>query len=240
TAGGASTTLLQFELLTLRQCTFHPLAHLPHAGAQFAGGALLAHLRLAEFVGHVQAGHDEPALHAHAAGALAGLLQPLLEQGGGAHQVVALVGRAGDQVFLVEDADADGFGRRAAHMPFSSMRRREIMASTPARACSFFCSRAARSLARCSWRWRRARFSSVSCCTSESSSLMRTSRRCRSASMAAWPCSWLICAQYCLQHRSPGKSSRAGDGARGIIGSTWPHPPKPSTTCSARWCRPAR
>ena len=79
----------------------------------------------------------------------------------GIEQVGALLGRAGDLVFLVEDPHADSRDAIVAHALCSIAFRRPIIASTRARTCSFFCSRVARSAMSVSWRWRRARFSSL-------------------------------------------------------------------------------
>src|SRR5690606_32168371 len=79
--------------------------------------------------------------------------------GGRADQAVALLGFAADQVIPIEDL----YGHRFTHVWFcSSDFSRLIIASTRVRACSLRAIKPARSLASCSWLWRRLRFSSLS------------------------------------------------------------------------------
>ena len=138
---------------------------------------------------------------------------------GGVEQVGALLGRAGDLVFPVEQADADSRDAIVAHAPCSIALRRPIIASTRARTCSFFCSRLARSEIRLSWRWRRARFSSFS---------------------------WLHGGDELVQSRARGGAARHRPGilrrCRSYVqGTIGPHPAgKQLTHCAAGIARPRR
>src|SRR5690606_30366571 len=132
-----------------------------------------------QFMGDVESGHhgdpfraDDLAAHLH-------FLHLLVEEGNGSVQLFTFFRAALDEVFLVEDADRDRphFG---AHVRVSIARRREIMDSMRARACSVFSMSAARSLMRLSCCARSAVFSSLSCSSVRISSSTRASSAARS------------------------------------------------------------
>src|ERR1700744_1712188 len=107
-----------------------------------------------QLVGKVQCGHDGYPIQADHLAGVTDFAHARIEVFGGIQQRRALLVRAGDEVFLLENPDADARRFVRGQAPCSMVLRRPIMASTRPRTCSFLFSSEARSVASVSWRCR--------------------------------------------------------------------------------------
>lgn len=120
----------------IRQGAVDAIEQFAHALAGRAAFLVQALLAVQQVVGDVEGGHHGNPVGADDFAAGADLAHLAVQVTGGAFQVGALVVRAIDAVFLVENLHGEGI--RLAHVSCSKAFRRKIIASTLCLAISFF------------------------------------------------------------------------------------------------------
>lgn len=140
------------ELTTALEGAVDAFTQRADACTGFGLAATVFAFRLEHLVGEVERRHDGDTIETNDFSGAANLAHLVVEEFGGIEQGRAFVVRAGDEVFPLEDADADAGGifLSRAQAPCSRVLRRPIMASTRVRTCSLRCISEARSLERLS------------------------------------------------------------------------------------------
>src|SRR5687767_7063939 len=103
TAAGKSSSESQLELLSSTERTLDALAQLPDLLADVGVRRVAAAAHLQQLVRQVQRGHHRDAVQADDAAGIADLAHLAVQELGGVEQLGALLGQAGDLVFLFED-----------------------------------------------------------------------------------------------------------------------------------------